>query len=193
MSQHGGLPPRRPDQHQQATPRGVAPGSRATQVTNSKTSALTVQVINKPGTPVNTQIINAPGVPVVTQDGGVAGMASASTLQVGPQAATTFKTFTADSRIWAAHLSLAVGSNASYAASVTQIYALIKTSSGIVLAVIELAVSGPAQQANGDADLAIPGIAVANGDHLQLDVNNNVGLGTGGLIRASTTVMYSTP
>lgn len=80
---HGGLPPRRPDQQVAATPRTVQPGGRATQVTNSKTSPLTVQIVNKPGTPVNTQIINNPttpvnvqivndpGMPVTVQDGGV--------------------------------------------------------------------------------------------------------------------------
>lgn len=178
---HGGLAPRRPDQHQQPTPRTVAPGSRATQVTNSKTAPLTVQIVNKAGTPV------------ITQDGGVANMASADQLQVNQQVATSFHTFAAASRIWAVHLSFAAGSNAGYSASVTQLYAQVTTQSGIVLAVVELVIAGPAQADSGDGDLAIPGIEVAQGDKLLLDVNNGVGLGSGGLIRASTTVMYSTP
>lgn len=177
---HGGLAPRRPDQHQAATPRGVSPGSRATQVTNSKTAALTVQIVNKPGAPV------------ITQDGGVANMASASVLEAVSQPPTAFQTFAGASRIWAAHLSFAVGTNNTYS-GVTQLYALVRTQSGIVLAVVDLAVAAANTAANGDADLAIPGIAVANEDKLMLDVNNGTSLGTGGVMHASTTVMYSTP
>lgn len=59
MTNLGGLPARRPDQHEAQTPRGTAPGSRAVQVTNSKTNALTVRIINDPGEPV------------IVQDGGV--------------------------------------------------------------------------------------------------------------------------
>jgi len=62
---HGGLPARRPDQHDSATPRSTAPGARLQQIANNK------------GLPITVEIINKPGDPVVTQDGGIPGALSA--------------------------------------------------------------------------------------------------------------------
>src|SRR5579859_2404542 len=64
---HGGLPGRRVDQHESATPRQAVPGSRLQQIANNKTLPITAQIVNKPGNPVNVQIINEPGVPVAVQ------------------------------------------------------------------------------------------------------------------------------
>src|SRR6185437_9755886 len=91
----GGLPPRRPDQHELATPRGVTPGAR------------------------------------ITRLGGTAGSAPASAN--GAQLPTVFFTFNAKARIFTAGLSFTVGSNATYAASVTPIYAHVITASGLLL------------------------------------------------------------
>jgi hypothetical protein len=190
---HGGLPPRRPDQHDAPTPRTAVPGARTTPVINKPGTAVAVQIVNKPGTPVDVQIINKAGVPVTVQDGGVPNLASAAVINRGPQVATTFYTFTGNGRIWAAHLSYAIGANSTYpAATISQVYAQIVTGSGIVLGVIELTAFGPNQGGNGDGDLAIPGIPVLSGDTIKLDVNNGVAVANASM-RASTTVLYSIP
>jgi len=153
----GGLPPRRPDQHELATPRGVTPGAR------------------------------------ITRLGGTPGSAPASAN--GAQLPTVFFTFNAKARIFTAGLSFTVGSNATYAASVTPIYAHVITASGLLLCVVRLSVSGPTQIANGGDRFQGPdaGVPVAKGDQLLLDINNNVSLGTGGLMSAECAVFYSIP
>lgn len=114
----------------------------------------------------------------------------------------TLFTFPSAGRIFGAHLSFSAGSNASYSGSVSSLYSqLLLAVSGIVLVPIELSICTISQNANGDGDPSFPeaGLPVAKGEMIQIDVNNGVGLvgsggpSTGGLIRASATVLYSIP
>lgn len=166
---HGGLPPRRPDQVNERTPRMPVPGARTT------------------------PIVNKPGVPIIVQDGGVPNMNSASQVNVGPQAPTGFHTFANNGRIWGAHLSFAAASNGSYGTgAITQLYARVRTASFFTICVIELCLAGPGQPVNGDGDPTFPGVPVLAGDALQLDVNNGI-VPSNVLQRASVTVFFSVP
>lgn len=154
----GGLPPRRPDQHQLATPRGAVPGAR----------------IQRLG-----------GVPQ-----------SKDQLGVNQQAATAFYTFVKAARIFTASLSYAVGSDASYGASVSQFYARLSTASGLVLCSLQLVVCAPSDHDSGDADWTGPdtGVPVEVDDQLVLDVNNGAGVPGGfGLMRADCSVFFTIP
>jgi hypothetical protein len=105
----------------------------------------------------------------------------------------TVANFGGASRIWALHLSFAAATLAAYAAGITQLYAELKTGSGLALTVIELAVAAASQAENGDSDLVFTaGLNVPAADTLILDVNNNVAL-TNGTLRASCTALYSSP
>jgi hypothetical protein len=114
---------------------------------------------------------------------------------MGAQGPTAFITFPAAARLFAAELSFAVGTNGTYSGGVTQLYAQVATLSGIILGTVELAVSGPLQAVNGQGGLTFPetGVPVAKGDKLRLDVNNNVSLGTFGVMRATASVFYAIP
>lgn len=168
---HGGLPGRRPDQHDQPTPRVPVPGARTT------------PVVNKPGTTIT------------VLQGGAPGMASPSVTGAGAQPPTTFFTFSRAGFVWGAHLSFAADTNGAYAAASQRLYAQVKLLTlGFVICTIELLISAPNQIANGDGDPSFPGLAVAAGEKIQLDVNNNVGIGGGnGLLSASTVVFVSQP
>jgi hypothetical protein len=135
------------------------------------------------------QQIQAFGIPPV-----VPNTLSASFIGQGAGGGGPFFTFSKAGHIWAVHLSFAAATNSSYTGGVTQLYARVKasTGTGLDLCVIELAVSGPNQNANGDGDLSMPGIPVAKNDQLILDPNNNVAL-TNGVMHASTVVLYSIP
>lgn len=153
----GGLPPPRPDQLEEVTPRTTAPGQR---------------ILRLGGTP-----------------------GSQSQLALPPQVATAFFTFPAAGRLFTAGIYLAGGTNNSYGTSVTQFYARLSTQSGIVLCSVQLAIAGPNQgQSGGDRFIApAAGLPVAKGDKLLFDVNNNVGFGTTGLMRADCEIFYTIP
>jgi hypothetical protein len=104
----------------------------------------------------------------------------------------TFASFSAAARIWAAHLSFAITANGSYGTNSSQVYARVQTKSGLDLSVVEVAVSGPSTNDSGDADLSIPGISVAAGDGLILDVNGGNGI-VNVVMHASAVVIYSVP
>lgn len=129
----------------------------------------------------------------ITRLGGTPG--SQGTFGNGAQAPTAFFTFPSKSRIFNAGLTFTVGSNNTYAASVTPVYARVTTASGLVLCVVRLSVSAASQNANGGDRFAGPeaGVPVDKGDQLILDINNNVSLGTGGLMSAECAVFFSTP
>lgn len=120
---------------------------------------------------------------------------SKSAVGAGAQAPTAFYTFAKSGRLFAAEISFAVGTNASYAASVTQLYAEVSTLSGLNLGTVELAVAGASQAVNGQGGLTLPdaGVPVAAGDKLRLDVNNGATLGTGGVMRATCEVFFTIP
>lgn len=107
----------------------------------------------------------------------------------------TIHTFGAPGRIWAAHLSFAISANASHTGN-DQAYATLKYSppaaSDQILLVIEVAVGGASTTDSGDGDLSMPGLAVAPGGALVLDVNNGAAV-TNALMRASTTTLVSFP
>ena len=167
----GGLPPPRPDQQGEPTPRIPVPGARTT------------------------PIVNKPGTVVIVQQGGVSGLTSAQVTGAGSQFPTAFFTFSAAGRIWGAILSFAADTNGAYAAASQRLYAQIKTqTSGVVLATVELCVSAPSQAVSNGCEVSFPGLAVASGEKLQLDVNNNTTIGGGnGIMSASAVVSYSIP
>jgi hypothetical protein len=127
------------------------------------------------------------GVPPAVQN--AAGYARVNADETGSP--YTFHTFAAGSRLWGVHLSLAIYKN-SAAVSPTQAYGTVKTGSGLFLTVAEAAISGPNTSDSDNSDLTFPGIAIAAGDTLILDINGGVGVSNGG-IRASCLVIASTP
>jgi hypothetical protein len=130
--------------------------------------------------------LQAAGVPAF-----IPNLASAGMIGQGTGGGGVFHTFTGPSRIWYCHLSFAAGSNASYTGGVTQLYARVMAK-GIQLPIVERAISGPQQNAGGDASLTINGLQVGNTDTLSLDVNNNAAM-TQGVMHASCTVLFSVP
>lgn len=192
--------PKRPDQRR-PVPVPYTPGSRSgvtAQVTNFATSGLaldtTVQAVNSTlGTPqqdhtgVNllNQIQTAGAQPFVPN------MHSASATLKNPAGSPyNIHTFTAASRVWGATVSSGISTTSGSGS--TSAYALVRTGGGVVLAIVELTVAGTTAYDSDTAVVSIPGIPVANGDTLILDVNNAVGIG-GGTARASCTVLFSTP
>jgi hypothetical protein len=129
----------------------------------------------------------------ITRLGGTPG--SKSAVGAGAQVPTAFYTFPQAGRLFAAEISFAVGTNASYSASVTQLYATVSTLSGLNLGTVELAVAAPSQAVNGQGGLTLPdaGVPVAAGDKLRLDVNNGASLGIGGVMRATCEVFFTLP
>lgn len=107
----------------------------------------------------------------------------------------TITTFGASGRIWAAHLSFALSANASHAGN-DQAYCTLKyrppAGSDQFLLVIEVAVGGASSTDSGDGDLSMPGLAVAPGGSLILDVNGGAAI-TNALMRASTCTLVSFP
>jgi hypothetical protein len=136
------------------------------------------------GLPSNLQTMGIPSF--------IPNLASATQIGVNAQGPTTFKTFGANSRIWYALLSFTVAVNSTFSASTTRVYARI-LAAGIQLPIVELSVANPNQHADVAAPLVINGLPVANGQTLQLDVNNGTSLGSQGVMSASCTVLYSTP
>lgn len=98
-------------------------------------------------------------------------------------------------RLWNAVLSLAAASNNSYNAGVTQMYAELRTASGLSLAILELAIGGatagstPMTANSGPCVVNHNGIEVESGDELILDVNNGATV-TNLSIRASASLSY---
>lgn len=191
---------RRPDQRPQV-PVPYAPGSRSgltAQVTNFATSGLaldaTVQSVNSTlgapqqdltGANLLTQIKNAGAQPWVPN------VHSASAILKNPSSSpVTIHTFLVNSRIWSALVTSGVDTTAGTAS--TAAYALVKTSGGVVLSIVELIVAGAVAYNSGTAVVQIPGIPILAGDSLILDINAGVGIG-GGAMRASCTVLFSTP
>lgn len=190
--------PKRPDQRR-PQPVPYTPGSRSgvtAQVTNFATSGLaldtTVQAVNSTlgvpqqdttGQALTNQIVTAGAQPWVPN------MHSASLILQGPSI-TTVHTFAAASRIWGATVTYAAAQSGG--SGTTQLYALVRTGGGIVLAVVEVTVAGPATNDSNTSTVSIPGIPVSSGDKIVLDVNNNGNL-TGGVQRASCNVLYSVP
>jgi hypothetical protein len=105
----------------------------------------------------------------------------------------TFFTFPANGRLWDVSLSFALATTAAFAGGLSPVYARVITGSGIDIAIVELAISGPSQFVPGNADLSLNGLAVALGDTLILDINAGVPLAAGATMRASCTVLYSVP
>lgn len=139
-----------------------------------------------PGPVQTAAAIQRTGVPPV-----VPGLTSVSMIGQGAGGGGVFFTFPAGGGlIYGGHLSFAAGADSSYTGGVTQLYARIKTGSGVDLTVIELAVAGPNTSANGDSDINMPGRPVTGGDTLVLDPNNNVAL-VNGVFHASCVVYYS--
>lgn len=107
----------------------------------------------------------------------------------------TIHTFGASGRIWAAHLSFALSANASHTGN-DQAFCTLKysppTGGDKIILVIEVAVGGASSTDSGDGDLTIPGMAVAMGGSLILDVNAGNAI-TNAIMRASTTTLVSFP
>lgn len=110
----------------------------------------------------------------------------------GPTAPVTFYTFPSPGRLWAAHLSMAMSTNSTGTAT-NQAYARIITGSGNTLLIVEVSVGGAFSTDSDSGDLSIGGLAFKQGDQLQIDVNNGVGLSTEGVMRASCVALVSIP
>ena len=137
---------------------------------------------------VNTNTQLTQGVPP-----GVPGVQSASKL-FGSQTGSpyTLFTFPGIGRVWGASLSFTIAANSSYAGATNNVYALLKTGSGVVLEIIELVVTNANQIDSDHGDIPLNGLIIASGDTLVLDVNNGVGV-TNAVMRASGFVLYSVP
>jgi hypothetical protein len=125
-----------------------------------------------------------PGVPNVTSSSQLFGNYTGSPY--------TLYTFPSAGRLWGASLSLAISTNNSYSGATTNVYALLKTGSGTILEIVELAVTAANDTQNGHGDLALNGVDVSAGDTLILDVNNASGI-TNAVMRASGFVLHSIP
>lgn len=139
--------------------------------------------------PVGVQLaLSATGVPPA-----VPGMASYTEI-AGSAAGSpyTLTTFAANSRIWAAELSLVITTSSTYASATNGLNSYIKTGSGIVLAVAELAVSEAGQVAAVAPSNQFYGIEVLAGDTIELLVNSGISI-PNAIIRASAVVLASTP
>ncbi len=120
-------------------------------------------------------------------------LSSASLVRQGTTAGALVHTFAAASRLWALHLSFACATDASYTPALANVYAELKTGSGLALTLVELAVSDVKQAINGDSDQGyFNPIPVAAGNTLLLDVNNGAGV-LGATLRASCSILYSSP
>lgn len=105
----------------------------------------------------------------------------------------TLYTFTASGRIWAASVSLGIGTTSGSGTS--QVYARVYVSgaSGVgTLAIVEACVAGATSNDSNDDANQYPGLLVPSGAVVHLDVNNGGGL-SGGVIRASGLVAVSVP
>ena len=121
----------------------------------------------------------------------VPNMASASKILQAPGGSPyTVHHFTANSRIWGATIS--AGASTTGGSGSTSAYAQVLTGGGVTLAIVELIIAGTTAYDSDTAVVSIPGIPILSGDTLILDVNNGTGIG-GGTMRASCTVLYSTP
>lgn len=160
---HGGLPPRRVDQHTAVTPRTVAPGSRATQVTNTKTNALTVEIINKPGNPVIVQdggVLNAKSIQAYANDGDTETLIAAGANVNGLQ-------------LWSLTLSSVLASLSNAAVVQTNDVVQISPGSQIFGAVVNALAGAGQSPANGYFDLE--GLEISAGKAVEL-VNGTTGL-----------------
>lgn len=102
-------------------------------------------------------------------------------------------TFTAAGRIWAASVSLGIGTSGGSGTSQVYTRVYVTGAAGVgTLAVVECCVAGTvANDSNDDAN-QYPGLLVPSGAVVHLDVNNNVSL-SGGVIRGSGLVAVSVP
>lgn len=124
---------------------------------------------------------------------GVPALKAASVLRQPPNSSpAVFFTFPSAGRIWSGVLSAAVVTANSYPNSVQELYCELRTGSGLILGVTELAISVAGQIDSNSVSMTINGLPVAAGDTLVLDINNGGNIGNGSL-RASAAVLYSTP
>jgi hypothetical protein len=154
----------RPDQRPIPTTPGTVPGSRSG-------AAETASTLQQAGIP-----------PLVL------GLASAAQLHVGGPQVSVFYTFAVAGRIWGSTLSAAISSNPSFTTNTANTYAELRTGSGIHLGVVELAVAGVGQAANGQSPPLILGVDAAPGETLILDVNNAVNVP--GLNQHASAIVY---
>jgi hypothetical protein len=102
----------------------------------------------------------------------------------------TLFTMTADGRIWAALVTMSMGSTGG--AGSNHGYARVYTSGGKTLALVELCVVGNPDKDSGVVGIGFNGIPIVNGASVLLDVNGGATI-TGVTIRGSGLVGVSMP
>ena len=104
----------------------------------------------------------------------------------------TLVTFSGNSRVWYVGLSLAVATDASYAGGLVGTYAKVRTGSNFEIIACQANFGSPEESVASNNNLSLGGLPFSGGDTLVLDVNNAVNV-TDAFIRASVTVLWSTP
>jgi hypothetical protein len=115
----------------------------------------------------------------------------------GAQPPTVFYTFLQRGRIYSAFISFAAGTDNSYTAAVTQLYARVSTAiGGINLGTVRLVVVTANDHDSDTNNFTGPdaGIPVEAGEELLLDLNNGSPIPGGfGLMGADCSVFYTIP
>ncbi len=102
----------------------------------------------------------------------------------------TLNTFTQDSRVWYAMLSLSIATDSTYAGGLQGVFATLATGSGTVILACEGAIGGPNQNSDANQNVSVGGVEVSAGDTLVVNVNNGTSI-TDAFIRVSVVVWTS--
>lgn len=113
-------------------------------------------------------------------------------LKSGSGSPYTVFTMPAAGRLWVAAVSFSMVAGSGSAGASQQSYCQLVTAGGKTLALVECAVTGTAESDSNTAVVTYPGLALANGTVINLDVNNAV-IVTGILQRGSGLVVVSIP
>jgi len=93
--------------------------------------------------------------------------------------------------VWGCILSSSIDTNASFSLATAATFAVVQTASGITLGVVELAVGGPNQAANGQSPPLMFGIPISAGDVIQLSVNGGTPITN--LNQNASAIVFHTP
>jgi hypothetical protein len=129
-----------------------------------------------------------PGIPSAAVN-----LQAAQALRRAPGGGGVFFTFHAPARIWVATLAYTASSLSSFSGAPVSLAAFIQTViSGLPLAGVELSLSAPLQNENGNSSPPGPGLPVIQGESLTLNINGNSPV-PGVIQEASAFVLYSIP
>jgi hypothetical protein len=139
--------------------------------------------------------VSAGSVTIVEDAAATTGVASASALQYQTGASpVVLVTMPSAGRIWAVSLACTVNTDAGYTPARQQAHSavVIQSDPAVYLLVTDIGISGPTQEANQALSIQLPGLYVAAGTEIELDINSAAGI-AGATIEASATVIYSIP